>query len=350
MSQFGDPRPFTLRRSCQACSRGKRRCDQRLPQCTRCMNRGVRCEYINAPMVVKHQPGVSAKPKTTRQSQYAPFHQIETSLRLEITKEFQASVIQFLVNSMQAFPATFITDRKTLFIHPDGYWHSMPGAVKNAFELCNIYVKSKFREKTDGVYIEVASLLREKSASFFFHFNHASTFDELLGCAQSLILMQCILVLQENDHEKYANNVSDALEGIAIRLWQQAPIQLPSMMNPRRAWLLAESVRRTIIIALVLRSAYSLNKRKRSARTPFVEALPFDLRTHLWDADPEEDWEPEASLSSTENMISLYEYSGALESGRFHQPSHFGALILAACKGKHLSTVQFPPQGSYLDT
>ncbi|EKV07446.1 hypothetical protein PDIG_73070 [Penicillium digitatum PHI26] len=34
------------------------------------------------------------------------------------------------------------------------------------------------------------------------------------------------------------------LAGVAGKLWQQAPIQLPRALSPRSAWLFAESVRR----------------------------------------------------------------------------------------------------------
>jgi hypothetical protein len=62
------------------------------------------------------------------------------------------------------------------------------------------------------------------------------------------------------------------LAGVAGKLWQQAPIQLPQGLSPRHAWLLAESVRRTINVCFMLHSAYSLSTRNYSVRTPFVDS------------------------------------------------------------------------------
>jgi hypothetical protein len=136
------------------------------------------------------------------------------------------------------------------------------------------------------------------------------------------------------------------LENVARRLWEQAPIQLPSTLTRRQAWLLAESVRRTIIVSLMLRSAYSLNTRNYSVRTPFVDALPFDVCTSLWD----EDFNHLANqnFGQSDSMISLHEYSDAMERGSVHDINNFGALILAACKGKELSGIPHPPHNPYI--
>ncbi|KAB8071869.1 hypothetical protein BDV29DRAFT_11534 [Aspergillus leporis] len=135
------------------------------------------------------------------------------------------------------------------------------------------------------------------------------------------------------------------LSSVGRRLWQQAPIQLSRHMSPWKAWLFAESVRRTIIIAFMLRNVYSLLKRHYSVHTPFVDSLPFDVRTSLWDADPGA-WKGSTS-DALQNMVSMHQYSSMLESGEVHGISPFSALILAACKGKAASGVPYPPATTY---
>lgn len=73
------------------------------------------------------------------------------------------------------------------------------------------------------------------------------------------------------------------------------------------------------------------------------------MRTNLWDGDPEQ---VGAGLDSSYNdaMISLHEYSDALENGRVYDVAPFAALILAACKGKEVSAIPFPPVRSYVET
>lgn len=147
----------------------------------------------------------------------------------------------------------------------------------------------------------------------------------------------------------YSEVISVMLAGVARKLWQQAPIQLPRTLSPRYAWLLAESVRRTIIVCFMLRSAYSLNTRNYSVRTPFIDSLPFDLRTNLWDENSEIAWE-DALSDSNDSMVSLHEWSDRLAAGRVHDVSCFSGLILAACKGKAVSSIPSPPVNSYIDS
>jgi hypothetical protein len=104
--------------------------------------------------------------------------------------------------------------------------------------------------------------------------------------------------------------------------------------------LFAESVRRTIIVAFVLRGVYSLKKRNYSVRTPFIDSLPFDMRTVLWDASADS-W-TDAAGDPADSIVSLHQYSGMLESGIVHGISPFGGLILAACRGKAIEEVAYP--------
>lgn len=329
-------REVSLRRSCQACARGKRRCDQRVPKCSRCVTRGLGCEYINAPMSVS----TIARPSVQRQTgPVQPVTHVHAPLALEIAKEYDQATIRFLVDGLRAFPTTFATSQKTLFIHPDLWKTRIPAPISEAHALCRSYSAT-----SQGNNLDITRLLWRKSAHFHHHFLHASSFEDLLGYSQALLLIHCILAL-ENEKDQYIEGIGAMLDNMARRLWQQAPIQLPPTLSSRHAWLLAESVRRTIIVSLMLRSAYSLRTRNYSARTPFVDALPFDIRTNLWNDTSQTTWDDQGGSSTL--MISLHEYSDALESGRFHDVDPFGQLILAACKGKQVSQIQFPHANTY---
>lgn len=331
------PRVVTLRRSCQACARVKRRCDQRVPKCSRCVTKDRDCEYINAPVSVSTVARPPARQRSARR--LSPAH-IQASIPLEIAKEYDQAAIQFLVDGLREFPTTFATSNKTLFIHPDLWEAGVPSPILDVHALCQIHLKIGQENP-----LEIKQLLRRKSAQFHHDFIHASSFEELLGSSQALLLTYCILAL-DDEQWQHSEGVSAMLYGIAGRLWQHAPIQLPPTLSRRHAWLLAESVRRTIIVSLMLRSAYSLKTRKYSVRTPFVDSLPFDIRTNLWNDASQTSWADHDDSSTP--MISLHEYSDALESGRFHDIDPFGQLILAACKGKQVSAIHFPPTDVYI--
>ncbi|CAG8906403.1 unnamed protein product [Penicillium egyptiacum] len=343
-------KPVTLQRSCQACIKGKRRCDQGWPRCSRCLGKDINCEYVNAPLTVQstRRPSagryVGAKrsiPNTT------PTPQIHAPLRLEIAKEYDPNIIRFLVAGLRDLPVKFAENWKTLFIHPDLYTNGLPTPVREIHNICRLHMQTG---QTDRMSVTPLSMLRQNSADLRRRLSHAATFEELLGCSQALVLNQCMLVLDEYGNTyPYSEAISVMLAGVAGKLWQQAPIQLPRALSPRYAWLLAESVRRTIIVCFILRSAYSLYTRNYSVRTPFIDSLPFDLRTNLWDENSEIAWQ-DALSDSGGSMVSLHEWSDRLAAGRVHDVSCFSGLILAACKGQAVSSIPSPPVHSYIDS
>lgn len=342
---LGDPsKPVTLRRSCQTCIKGKRRCDQRWPKCSRCLGLGRDCEYINAPLTATFDNKRSSIRKNTQNSRFLTYP-IRPSLRLEIAKQYDQPAIQFLVNGLREYPRDFAKEYKTDFLHPAIYTSRVPAIIRDTNSLCKIYVQLEQLGHTH----EILRHLQLKLDEIHRRLSRSSTFDELLGLSQALIIILCILALNQDPSRPYSEGTGYMLERVAKGLWEQAPVQLPSTLTRRHAWLLAESVRRTIIVALMLRSAYSLKTREYSVRTPFVDALPFDVRTTLWDDDSSQDWD-ELNSASTDSMISLHEYSGAMENGSVRDIGNFGALILAACKGKQISAVQYPPRNSCIPT
>ncbi|KAJ5753984.1 uncharacterized protein N7511_008137 [Penicillium nucicola] len=275
-----------------------------------------------------------------------PTPQIHAPLRLEIAKEYDPNIVQFLVAGLRGLPVEFATSRKTLFIHPGLYTSGLPTAVREVHNICKL---NMFHDRNGETSFTLLSILRQQSIELCRRLNHTANFEELLGCSQALVLIQCILALNRNGNsDAYSEATSTMLAGIAGKLWQQAPIQLPQTLSLRHAWLLAESVRRTIIVCFMLRSAYSLNTRNYSVRTPFVDSLPFDLRTNLWDDDSPTSWE-HVLLQSDASMVSLHEWSDGMAAGRVHEISHFSELILAACKGQAVSTIPSPPLSTYID-
>ncbi|GFF22120.1 aflatoxin biosynthesis regulatory protein [Aspergillus udagawae] len=277
-------------------------------------------------------PPARKRPNAVASSPTAQLHQ---PLRLEITKGYSQQIVQFLVHGMRQFPIAFAHSRKTHFIHLDLYTSKKPTQIIAAYDLCKLHTQIDQGKGTGTA--TLGPRLRQQLINLLHQFVHATSFEELLACAQALILLQCIVLLRD-DQNMYSDRVSCSLAELGQRLWQQAPVQLPHTLSPRRAWIYAESVRRTIIVSFMLRSVYSLQTRNYSVRTPFIDSLPFDVRTSLWDA-PGEAW---ADGPAKADMVSLHEYSGMLESGQTHDITPFGSLILAACRGVAISEIPSP--------
>ncbi|KAJ5684209.1 uncharacterized protein N7477_000554 [Penicillium maclennaniae] len=275
----------------------------------------------------------------------SPSPRIHSPLRLEITKEYDQSAIQFLVNGMRALPTTFAQSCKNSFIHPALYTSGLPAPIREIHHLCLLNLQAGPDHRKNAI----IPLLRQKFVELHRQYSRPLSFEELLSYSQALLLIQCILALNEDDQAQYSESVGNMIAGIGSRLWEQAPLKLPSTLSRRHAWLLAESVRRTIIVSLMLRSAYSMKTRKCSSRTPFADALPFDVRTNLWDDESNQTW-ADHGVDSPDSMISLHEYSDAMGNGQVHDVHPFGALILAACKGMAVSAIPFPPRSNYIMT
>ncbi|KAL4924587.1 Zn(II)2Cys6 transcription factor domain-containing protein [Aspergillus undulatus] len=321
--------PITLRRACQACHRGKRRCDQRWPRCSRCRKLRLDCEYANQPLTAawsfqdagcfcsRHR---ATPPSRDHQGLRAEHHLV-------------------LVMGISSLPLSFSESMKTHFIHPELWSHtSVPQPICDILPVCQLYTDS-----ANSSFL--VPLLRQQIVHHHKLIHKSVNFEDLLASAQALLLAHCMLVATEDPSTPYSESTSAALLALGEKLYQQAPIQLPHTLSPRRAWLFAENVRRTIIVGFMLRSIYSLKTRNYSVRTPFVDSLPFDIRTGLWDASARGDaWFDAAGeqCDQTDSIVSLHQYSGMLESGRVHGISPFGELILAACRGKAFNQVPYP--------
>lgn len=323
-------KPMTLRRACQACARGKRRCDQRWPRCSRCQTRRINCEYANVPLTTESPSSLPANAGA------AP--SIPRPLRMEIVKGYEQRIISLLVTGVSSLPLLFAENMKTHFIHPELWPGKLaPPPIQDVHAICQLYSHSNNTAM-------LLPLLRQTLAYYHRRISTPIDFEGLLASAQALLLIQCMLIGMENPSIPYSEANHALLLAVSHRLWQQAPIQLPSTLSPRRAWILAESVRRTIIVGFMLRSVYSLKKRNYSVRTPFVDSFPFDVRTSLWD-------ETENSVaggvgSPADSIVSLHQYSGMLENGLVHGIPPFGGLILAACRGKAVEDIPYPSVNS----
>ncbi|CEL10337.1 hypothetical protein ASPCAL13458 [Aspergillus calidoustus] len=255
-------------------------------------------------------------------------------LRLEIRKNFEPRVISFLASGLGSYPASFARSMKTHFIHPDLWSHrSPPAPIRDVHALCQLHA-------TNADKATVLSSLLHRISILARHISNPSTFEDLLASSQALLVAQCMVIFSEDPSSPYSDSVSDMLFSLGHKLWQQAPIQLSSTFSPQQAWLFGESVRRTIIVAFMLRSVYSLMKQNFALRTPFVDALPFDRRTALWD-ETIDTWTG-VLQDSGDWMVSLHGYTGILETGHVHAIPEFEQFILAACRGRTVDMIHYP--------
>ncbi|KAF4964886.1 hypothetical protein FSARC_7231 [Fusarium sarcochroum] len=371
-----------LRRSCQACAKARRRCNLVTPRCERCSAKRITCRYVNEPAPAtlnireKNQNKLTKKfwnlhgvqnaetlsylvtfglldtdlqryirqvlredsydgsrsPLWSSTLSYLPANTIRRSidtgirifnpLHLEIVRVFEPTTLQRLSEILQSFPAEFSEHGTTSFIHSGLYGSWLPQPLQDIRQICSSY-------NTGGEYLVHSKLdaLRSTIRRLLHSATRASSFTDMLAYAQATSLAQIIRLLECHDpDEDEVERDNEKMWAITHRLWQHAPIQLPSTLSPWQAWLFSENVRRTIMVCNILLGVYSSLKRGYTIHPLCIEALPFDVRTRLWDADNETSWVNTASMFPNPSLVTLSQFTALQQPTR--GGSRFEDLLL----------------------
>jgi len=347
--------PVTLRRCCIACAKAKRRCDLQLPRCTRCSGKGLQCGYVNEPSShesSQHPSDMVPSPDRLQHSinshsglcSVANRHPVSFSVRSsllesslsvvrpsapEVALTLDQATVRSLLTGLRSFLTMFVRSGGTPFMHPRLYDRGLPYVIRDMHTICTSYLK-----RTDDNHYAFFWLLGCRVHETIRHADETGSFEEILASVQALMLAQILRLFDGNAHQRTLAELHLVpLSQLTHRLWQEAPIELPNSMSPWQAWIFAESVRRTILVSHILRGAYSTIKRGYFIHTSFVEALPFDVRTSLWDAPSADAWESSAPALRPA-LASYREYTDMWENGQIRDTRAFDKMLLVACKGQ----------------
>ncbi|RAO72518.1 uncharacterized protein BHQ10_008530 [Talaromyces amestolkiae] len=257
---------------------------------------------------------------------------IRPPLDIEIRKQHSPYIIDLVANVVRQAPASFVKGQ-SIFIHPCVYSKSLPRPVREIRALCAMYENDSDDYQLSPV--KLSTLLQRQIVSLIQTAKKTTDFEELVACVQALTLAQCLQLSEGNIRGPAIEKSLEFLAALAHRMWYLVPRELPSTMSPWHAWMFGETVRRTIVFSHLVIAAFSFLSRGYACRTPFIDALPFDGRTYLWDARSEQDW---AKYSTQRDfpMVSVIEYADLVQSGRALCFSSFESLIIATCRGIEL--------------
>ena len=245
-------------------------------------------------------------------------------LHLEVVRVFDQTSLHRLYDMLQSFPGEFAEDNTIAFIHPSIYKTDLPSQLREVKDICYSF-------QVGGNYLADHRLhtLRSTIRRLLGSSTQASSFPETLAYAQSIILAQIIRLLACSDPDAdQIERDNEAMWALTHTLWQNAPTQLPSTLSPWQAWLFSESVRRTILVCNILLAVYSSLKRGYTIHSLCIEALPFDLRTQLWDARTEQEWDVAAARTKSPALVTLSQFT-ALSWG-INGGSRFEDLLVLA--------------------
>ncbi|OQU93651.1 Fungal Zn2-Cys6 binuclear cluster domain-containing protein, partial [Cladophialophora immunda] len=327
---------FSHRRSCGGCIKAKRRCDQRVPQCSRCMQKAATCVYENQPLT---QPRTDLSPFAPRAGSLKnlaalPFLSIPLDLGYEppvpdIRWRNSKITLCYLASKLQTFPTTFVKQGTTPFIHHRLYSKRSPHQIQQAYNVCEIICHDDGQDAENQ-----QSILQPKLEQLRLQQTSIASFDDLLASVQALILYLVVCLFNNSpDLRRTGEQFCPCLHSLTRRLCEQAPAELSHGLSPWRAWYYAESVRRSILISHMMRAVYATMKQGYYLHTLYVEALPFDPQTLRWDARSESDWVA-CTPSTHPQILSYREYADGYATGTLAPTGLFERLLLIACYGK----------------
>ncbi|KAL4882528.1 hypothetical protein BJY04DRAFT_186353 [Aspergillus karnatakaensis] len=295
------------RQSCQACFKGKRKCDLTYPVCGRCQSTGKMCHYISTPPA---KEGNLVGPDHAAPSENSHFNwtlsiPIDDCLLDEdldfnfnshdfaafpITPNLlgdlgevqhqavgSAETWKWMISQLQSYPRGFARDAETIFIHKDLRPDPSLRRTRAAMGVCALYVCMSEENKPILFQIldaEVVELLQRPSRI---------TLAEDLFSLQTMVLYQIIRIFDDEPRQQaIADQQATPLKAWALKLLQRAETELPDVEPAWEDWLLKESVRRTVMLAFMLYAVDSILKHGVCLELPTLGVLPVSTNSAFW--------------------------------------------------------------------
>jgi len=343
----------TLTRACKPCIRAKKRCDRGLPRCLRCTDKGIECSYLNEPL----RPS-SERPKLSeakdlsfvRQTREGPYEGFPNRRRFwrrpngrilgidapTITQITDPAVflpmdvdsLTDILKNLTLYPVDFVQKGGTDFIHPCSYRSFCPAPLQIAADICQVHAGPSVQERQSqsGHFRSSAQALLSTADSLV-------DFRETLAFVQSLCLLQILALFSPGSTKQIQAEGAQRqqlLKTWTEKLWASAPSELPHTLSMQEAYVLAEAVRRTIIVSHKIQGCYRVLRTGFFMHTIFVESLPFGRNSHLWESEV---CLAKITTNDTE-LLSYREYCDLWDTGQIHTPTPFERMLLVGCKGK----------------
>lgn len=268
-----------------------------MPACSRCQRNNKNCQYAYLPLPSDgqtEQPGQVSNQisrydqrETTPLSQNVaivgvPWHSVPWSLGQLGTQPRVVGLEShtWAYTQLRDYPQVFATKGENIFIHPTLYRSSFPASIRTAFGICAAVTLSPNQQTRPLIFqavdAEVLSLLR---------FSLTGSLFENLAAFQALVLYQIVRVFYGDMKEQWAAEQQEFIvRSIGLRLLRQAEAEIPVPSTTRQSWVLAESVRRTVLFSFKLYTVYWSFRAGTCKETGALNHLPLSANPGLWDS------------------------------------------------------------------
>jgi hypothetical protein len=237
--------------------------------------------------------------------------------------------IDFCISQFKACITQLVLQNRTPFIHQNTYQEVVPEIYLDLVGVCAIYCQ-KTPQNQRVIFSMLDSRVRNlvdpsKTSSWL-------TKDYLAG-VQALIVYQ-FMRLFDGDIRQRANaeRHMTLLETWTIQLQSANHLFVhdkdPSSLYEH--WIFNESIRRTILMSVMLQTMYSLVKDGFCTSVPLLSILPLSRDGSLWNA-PEEVWW-QATLGSGSELLTYGDFVTEWGGGKEFHTDAFETILLVACR------------------
>ncbi|KAL1861224.1 hypothetical protein Plec18170_001739 [Paecilomyces lecythidis] len=166
-----------------------------------------------------------------------------------------------------------------------------------------------------------------------------TTLSEDLSKVQAMLLYQIIRLFYGGMKERLlAEQQANLLKAWGLQLIQRVDVELPNPQSTWEDWILAESSRRTVILAFMIYGMYSLINHGFCLERSTLGILPVSTRPDFWNSRAL--YEEHHRQAKTMKYI---EYSDHWLASPPRRVEPFQKLLLVACKGLDQVEARSPP-------
>ncbi|KAH7136961.1 hypothetical protein B0J13DRAFT_449828 [Dactylonectria estremocensis] len=362
------------RKSCDACFRGRRRCDLAYPVCTRCQRNKRQCHYsssVQTPRTPESPEHSAVNSLTVSDSQamggstsvnstgtgYSPdlfdFNLDDTRLVGELLNTSVPNMLgplgdfqpvtgrteswKWVLEQLKSYPKAFAQDAETPFIHKSLIQGTLPRPIRAAFGVCSAYTGINDNNRA------IIFRLLDAEVSDVLSTAKYPTLLEELASTQALVLYQILRLFDGGiDDRALAEQQQCVLRVRALKVLQRAETELGSKRSTWEIWIMNETIRRTVMVAFIIFGVDSAFKHDICPEIPTLAILPLSANQSFWNSE-----ESFMRHSHEDKTIRYTDFTALWLASPPRRLDPFERLILVACKGlQSVDTFSIPDDES----
>lgn len=369
------------RKSCNSCFKGRRKCDRGYPICGTCQRTNKICHYVYAPISSATLPDGSL-PAGTELTEDFPAHASISSIdregqptppKLNISNflgglgelqrvEGSTDSWRWVIGELKRCPVELATRGETLFLHKNLYRGAMPRAIRAAlgnsaaFCMLDEDKRNLLFQAVDAEVLELLStppLMNEEEnqnqgrgglgvvgAGGTSGTSNGLTLMDELARLQAFTLYQMMRIFGGGLEQRFVvEQQRDLLTTWALQLLRRSMAELGGGGHRARGgdthdwhtWILAESIRRTVMVVYMFYGMYSLSTQGFCVELPTLAKLPVSKAPASWHSEAA--YMALNSEGETPQTSTYEEYTDSWMNSPPGKIDPFEKFLMVSCKG-----------------